>query len=207
MKLAIALMFATYSATATDLRITIYNQAGLKPDVVDAASDFLKRIFRQSQIAVEVHLGDSTSMEGRLLTYPNPPLPGQEQRASCEARRDIALEIRDSPSPGVRFSILGLAQPLARRGLNVMVFDDRIRNAALRSNVAYEALLSHAIAHEIGHVLLRTNEHSKYGLMSSRWGAHEYGRLANGGLLFDRDQSQKIVGTLQGKGCFKEAGL
>lgn len=207
MKLAIALIFATYSATATDLRITVYNQAGLKPEVVDAASDFLKRIFRQSRIDVELRMGDATSLEGRLLTYPNPPRPGQERRASCEARRDIALQIRDSSSPGLRFNILGLAQPLASRGLNVMVFDDRIRNAAIRFNVAYPTLFAHAIAHEIGHVMLRSNEHSKSGLMSSSWGDHEYRRLSLGGLLFNHDESAKILGALEGKGCFTDAGL
>ena len=207
MKLAIALLCATFSATATDLRITIYNQAGLKPDIVDAASDFLKRIFRQSGIDVQLRLGDPNSEEGHLFTYPNPPRPGQENQASCHARRDVALEIRDVPAHGVRSSILGIAQPLARKGLNTMVFSGRIQHAALRANRAFEAVLAHAIAHEIGHVMLRSSVHAKGGLMSSHWGDSEYGRLANGGLLFNRDESRKILSTLRGDGCFSVSSI
>ena len=45
-------------------------------------------------------------------------------------------------------------------GLNVRMFNDRIRWAAMRRNRSYTTVLAHVIAHEIGHVLLRTSEHS-----------------------------------------------
>ena len=62
-------------------------------------------------------------------------------------------------------------------------------------------LLAHVIAHEIGHVLLRTFDHAKSGLMSSHWSATEYSRMSAGHLLFTREQSREMIRNLAGDGC------
>ncbi len=65
------------------------------------------------------------------------------------------LEILKTAPPGHRTSVLGYAQPLASAGLNLRVFNDRIRWQAEARDRPYATVLAHVIAHEIGHVLLR----------------------------------------------------
>ena len=201
MKVALAILLAVLPATATDLHVTLYNRAALPAGQLAAATATLQRIFRFSQITLQLESGDLDAPDGKLFTYPTPPRPGQAAAAACNARPDITLEIRNSAAPGMPPVILGVSQPLATRGLNVIIFNDRVKRIALQSNRPYPAVLAHVIAHEIGHVLLRTHSHAKSGLMSSQWNDQEYNRLANGVLLFSRDESNQLLRTIHRDGC------
>ena len=146
-------------------------------------------------------MGDESTDEASLILYPGTPQKGQEHAAACRARRDIALNILTSAPKGLTGSSLGMAQPLACAGLNVRVFDDRVCDAAFKWNRAHATVLAHVIAHEIGHVLLRTNAHSPRGLMAGVWGDHEYQFMARNLLRFTRDESTSMRITLSGDGC------
>jgi hypothetical protein len=186
----------------TYLRITVYDQAHLTQEIKQSVFDQLRLIFRQAGIAIELFAGDSTTDEASLFTYSGLPPKGHEQEASCRARRDIALKITRVSPPGLRETVLGIAAPLAITGLNARVFNDHIRGAAFRQNRPYAIVLSCAIAHEIGHVLLRTNYHAKWGLMSEIWTEHEYAQMAGAGVMFfSRDESERMLLGLRAIGC------
>ena len=195
------------SASAEQLRVVVYDQARLPKEVTRTVLEDLRQIFHESGIEIELGAGEGTASEASLVTYPAPPPKGREQEAACLARRDIALEILAvAPTFGhLKSTILGVAQPLAREGLNVRVFDDRIQDAAMRENRTHAAVLAHVIAHEIGHVLLRTNAHSRRGLMSSPWTDYEYGNIARGLMFFTADQSKTMRMALSGAGCANDA--
>jgi hypothetical protein len=193
------------SASAEQLRVVVYDQARLPKNVTRTALENLRRIFHQAGIEIEFVAGDAAASEASLITYPAPPPKGREQEAACLARRDIALEIVAVTPGAVKSSILGMAQPLARAGLNARVFDDRIQDAARRENRTHAVVLAHVIAHEIGHVLLRTNAHSGGGLMSARWTAFEYSHIARSFMFFTADQSRSMRMTLRGAGCANQA--
>ena len=126
---------------------------------------------------------------------------GRELELACHARRDIALGILPS-AVGIKEQVLGMAQPLSRTGLNVRIFDDHIREAAARENRTYATVLSHAMAHEIGHVLLRSNTHAAgWGLMSDVWTDHEYDRMGKEALFFTAGESRTMRATLSGAAC------
>ena len=114
----------------------------------------------------------------------------------CRARQDIALKISTNPA-GLTKGALGMAHPLAASGLNARVFDDRIRAAAARWNRPYTLVLAHAIAHEIGHVLLRSDSHAARGLMGPVWSAYEYGWMDHGLMFFTEEQSRTMRATLR----------
>ena len=145
------------------------------------------------------------SDEASFVTAPTVPHRGQELAAVCRARRDIALKILATAPSGVKGTILGLAVPLAWAGLNARVFDDNIRDIALNRHRAHEVVLAHVIAHEIGHVLLRTNSHSGRGLMSAVWTDYEYAWIARNLMFFTTDQSNTMRMALSGAGCAKGA--
>jgi hypothetical protein len=52
------------------------------------------------------------------------------------------------------------------------------------------------MAHELGHLLLQSMEHSRTGLMRSRWGKEELLRAASGRLLFTAEQATAITERL-----------
>jgi hypothetical protein len=64
-------------------------------------------------------------------------------------------------------------------------------------NQATYIVLGHAMAHEIGHVLLGSSEHASSGLMQARWTPATL-RLASAGLLaFRREEAERIGAGLQ----------
>ena len=112
------------------------------------------------------------------------------------------MKITDVSPPGVPDSVLGISAPLTPTGLNVRVFNHHIRDAAVRHNRPYPIVLGYAMAHEIGHVLLRSNDHQGWGLMSSVWTEREYAQMAGAGVMFfTRDESERMLMNLRGIGC------
>jgi hypothetical protein len=199
-RLLIAIWIITAIAAA-QLRITVYDQAHLPEEVGDPAFDDLRKVFRQAGIEPQIVSGDLHAQEALLITYPAPAPKGHEQEAACRARRDIALEILAITPPGFKGTIAGMAVPLASAGLNARVFVDRVRDVAFRENRPVHVILTYVIAHEIGHVLLRSNRHARQGLMSSVWAEHEYRLLAAGLMSFSRAQSDEMRANLIGAVC------
>jgi hypothetical protein len=63
-----------------------------------------------------------------------------------------------------------------RGGTLATVYSDRIRALAQRAGTDPADLLGRAIAHEVGHLLLGTNQHSAGGLMRAIWSDTELRR-------------------------------
>jgi hypothetical protein len=80
---------------------------------------------------------------------------------SIQARRRTG----DAPVP------LGLAviDPRTQVGEMATIFRDQVRRVARRAGVDHGELLGRALAHEVGHLLLRAPGHSDEGLMRAVW--------------------------------------
>ena len=189
------------AAQAADLRVTVYGQASLPKEVSKSAFTDLRQIFRESGIDIEFVTGNPTSAEASLLTSPATPRKGTERVFACRARRDIALELVAN-FPAVRKgTILGMAEPFASEGLNARIFNDHVLDAANRQGRRHASVLAHAIAHEIGHVLLRSSVHTSRGLMSAVWGDHEYGTMARSLMFFNSNQAKAMRAVLSRENC------
>jgi hypothetical protein len=93
--------------------------------------------------------------------------------------RDLLLRILTAP-PGAAPGALGNSVVDLQMGSGTLatVYADRIAAAAWRTRVAIGTLLGRAIAHEIGHLLLGTAQHSATGLMRALWSDLELQRNA-----------------------------
>lgn len=185
---------------AEQLRITVYEKAKVSDQVIETVVVSLRRIFRQSGIEIEWIAGVPGASEASLMIY-EPLRTGHELELACRARRDIALDILPAAVPGIKRQVLGMAQPLTRTGLNVRIFDDHIREAAEREGRTYATVFAHAMAHEIGHVLLRSGAHTGRGLMSDVWTGREYDWMGKETLFFTAGDSRKMRETLSGAAC------
>jgi hypothetical protein len=76
------------------------------------------------------------------------------------------------------------------RGQYGDVFFDRLRQAQGDVNLAL--LLGAVSAHELGHLLLGSNSHSRIGIMVPRWGPEGLRNVEMGRLLFTPGQAQSM---------------
>jgi len=97
---------------------------------------------------------------------------------------------------GILTGALGYSLPDAKAGAHATIFYDRIEPLSNVGVISVCALLGHAMAHEIGHVLFGTAEHAPDGIMKARWGEPDYRRAAMGFLKFSPSQRAAIRGRL-----------
>jgi hypothetical protein len=89
-------------------------------------------------------------------------VPGTAIRGrSVEALKSAS----DSEAP-LGFAVI---DPHTHAGKMATIFHDQVRTVARRTGVEYSELLGRALAHEIGHLLLRAPGHSRTGLMRAVW--------------------------------------
>jgi hypothetical protein len=75
--------------------------------------------------------------------------------------------------------------------VDATIFYDRIELIQPRpvsAGATASQILGFAMAHEIGHILLCSNQHSSSGIMKGPWGQAEFERLARGWLGFTLEQ-------------------
>ena len=199
---AISLAPAAAANGPEPLRVTVYNKASLSGKILSQTAATVQSIFRQSGIEIEWVEGMAEATESAVTIHTSmPQSTDQARRLACAARRDIALTIMPAAPSKVPVSTLGVAQPYAHEGINVRVYGDHVGLAAARRGVSLPELLGHAIAHEIGHVLLRSTSHDVIGLMAGVWNDREYGWINMGTLLFSREEAPPMLANLRGEGC------
>lgn len=100
-----------------------------------------------------------------------------------------------SPATKFRFGpdTLGIAAQ-AEEGTqaSASVFHDRVEQLAKGWLVSPVVVLGHAMAHEMGHLLLGVGSHSPSGLMREHWSGRDLTRAAEGNLLFSSRQAETI---------------
>lgn len=115
---------------------------------------------------------------------------------------DLALRILPGPQP-TRATLgedtLGYAIVSGGRGSMASVFHIRVKQLAEGGMVSYCQALGHAMAHEIGHLLLGTAEHSARGIMCAKWERENLRDAARRCLLFNPQQAAKMRAEVQAR--------
>jgi hypothetical protein len=185
---AISLFFAVGClplAAAQAISIHVYDSAHVPSATLRAAMQESARLFQAAGI--------------RLVWQSNAPLP-----------EDLILDMspatafRGASRPYLSLSILpripdndhpralGFALPFAHTGPQAIVFYNRIEMLAQSVCAPPYLVLGHTIAHELGHDLLRSKEHSAGGLMQASWNRASW-ELIKQGLLSFSPLNRKIM--------------
>ena len=85
------------------------------------------------------------------------------------------------------------------------VFFDRVETLAKVGAASPSEILGHATAHEIGHLLLRSNQHSMVGIMRAQWNDEDLRRASQGSLLFTARQSELIRAEVVRRNSMQQA--
>jgi hypothetical protein len=80
-------------------------------------------------------------------------------------RIDVEPKARADLSPVATAS----AYPFSKSPQRITVYCDRVQTVISGRELSARFILGHILAHEIGHVLLRTDAHADSGLMKARW--------------------------------------
>ena len=123
-----------------------------------------------------------------------------EDQAACQERMlpsELAIMIFHKfklPNGVSRDTHLGYAEVFSNRqpGHYVYLSYDHIRDSEYSGRFCSPDTLAAVAAHEIGHVLFRSIEHSPTGLMRARWDRQDFQNAAIGNLLFTPRQAEII---------------
>ena len=123
-----------------------------------------------------------------------------EGDAACQERMlpsELAIMIFHKfklPNGVSRDTHLGSAEVLSNRqpGHYINLSYDHIRDSDYSGVFCSPETLAEVAAHEIGHVLFRSIDHSPTGLMRARWDRQDFQNAAIGNLLFTPRQAEII---------------
>jgi len=81
-------------------------------------------------------------------------------------------------------------------GFFAYVFYDNVKDCAVHENLDLPQLLGDTIVHELAHLLLGTNSHSNYGVMSPCWRGREFLAVKQSRLSFSSSEEKRLQATL-----------
>jgi hypothetical protein len=170
----------------SQVTISVHNDARIPFAILLQAESEASRIFRQSGLEVR-WLNCSL-----LSPVPENPV----ECATVDFPRHLQLRIAKH-SLNLNEFTMGISYLSADgTGCYADLFYQRAGQIHETSHVNVATILGHAVAHEIGHLLLGTNSHAPTGLMRARWQPSDLASASKGTLLFSPLEAQEMRNKL-----------
>ncbi|HEY7304181.1 MAG TPA: hypothetical protein VH601_08715 [Bryobacteraceae bacterium] len=177
------------NAVAEPVLVLIHNYANVDPNVLKRAEKSAAGVLSTAAVQVRwLDCPESAQAAHECQNSPDPSvlvldlLPaGVTRRAAPHGSLGFAVP----PEPGQFGSFAG-------------VFCDRVERLSSHG-YSEPVILGHAIAHEIGHLLLGPGGHSETGLMKPEWHRKELEQAVNGTLNFDAVERARIMQNLKAR--------
>jgi hypothetical protein len=169
--LVVTMNLVSTAASADENRVVVrvYDTGAAAPDLRLSAIRTAAAILDEAGIAVEWHDCTDARSVSCQRTRPAHDLIVRIMPFSAGAMSAHAAELHAS-TKGSDFPLgFAVVDPATRTGSMATIFHDQVLSVARRSGIASRELLGRAIAHEVGHLLLRTMGHSRTGLMRAVW--------------------------------------
>lgn len=180
-----------FTSAKQQVQIRIFNLARVPRRDLFRAEAEVTKIFAEVEIAVhwaEGALDDSASLITDQSADDTSP-------AGCKVARparDLRLQLLLHAPQGVATGTLGYSLPCAGFGIDSTIFVDRCEGVTYQSLASFSKVLAYVMAHELGHLLLRSNEHSPTGLMRARWDRASWIRATVAGIPIDQEQARRM---------------
>jgi hypothetical protein len=178
--------FSRDSATKLELTLLVYNYTALSSNQITEIRTRVTFIFE--------HAGIRTNW---LDCRPVPE--DQSVPAACLqplGPSNLAIRLLDRPisKAGSRTASLGHSFASGNGGWYGSVFCATVKDLARGDRDSEISLLGHAVAHEIGHLLLGPGAHNNEGIMKAQWNEGELQQIAAAqqGLLFSKEQAKRL---------------
>ena len=160
------------------ITVAIYDDLHLSLQILAAAQDEAMRIYRKAGVTTSWIVCKSSTMEVDLRCQDLPSATHLNLRIVQHASK---------ASDG----IFGVAFLSAEgTGAYTDVSYNSVEELDREWHVGVAGVLGHVMAHEIGHLLLGSNAHSRQGIMCPSWHRDELRRASMGALLFSEEQAR-----------------
>ncbi len=203
--------------------VSVYDDAGVPATVLAQAERRAARIFQKAGVEViwapcpTTHVGPDAPVRAGERSAPGIPMLDQLNAAWLRPARRVGtpaptwsgldcasfewptrLAVRIVPHSGRSTSeIFGVAFLSAGgTGCYSDVFYDQAMELHTDWHFAISDTLGSVMAHELGHLLLGSNSHSRAGIMRAHWQGEDLYRLARGNLQFTDEQGEHMRGKL-----------
>ena len=200
---------AAPSETSPAITIHVHNYAGIESKTLAEAEESTTAVFRKA--------GVETRWSDVVLTAEN----GQENSVDYSVRTlaDIQLSIFPrvmSDRDGAPNDVMGLAPGSGPDRKTVYIFYGNVEarfwrlldeqgSARLYRPVSMAKILGHAIAHEVGHLLLNQQVHSAHGIMRGGWGFADFRDISEGTFLFTPQQTEFLRADVRRRNTQQES--
>jgi hypothetical protein len=163
-------LLANHAAIILDsVTVRVYDNAGITASVRTAALKTAGAIFSRADLDA-IWIVCTPARDGRTQ-------PGCDAApASHELVVRLTQSVPTSEDGGRRAFGYSLIDPTTATGTLSTVYVDRVDWLASTGKAVRSVVLGRAIAHELGHQLLGSNDHSPRGLMRETWTAEELTR-------------------------------
>ena len=177
---------------AGQITVSVYDFAHIGLKTMTQSEQLATRIFALAGVEAQWSTGSLSDTQNIMLDF-SPTGP-----SGCGAPLPAVLRVQVlSRAPnGLPPQALGFSLPCAERGMQVTLFEDRIETVSQASHACFYRVLAHALAHELGHVLLRSQLHEKTGLMKAIWNQSDWQRAAVNIIPFSPEDMRSIAGQL-----------
>jgi len=171
------------------LSIRLYNLADVTPQTLDRAAEEATRILTTAAVDIVWQQGPVDSPEARTFDQTG---YRKGQHPKPDTRNYLVVCIRHGDPASAFPGSLGFALPDARLGVHATIFYDRIEEVTKLVIITVPKMLGHVMAHEIGHVLLGSTEHSSAGIMKAIWHRNDFQYDPAGRMEFTPEQRSVI---------------
>jgi hypothetical protein len=154
--------------------VSAYNFAHIGSKTLTQSEELATRIFAQAGVDAQWTTGSLSDVKTLVNDFSATPL------GRCTARLPAVLQVQIlSRAPnGFPSQGLGYSLPCAGQGVQVTIFADRVEAVSRTTLASFYRVLAYALAHELGHVLLRSSVHQQNGLMKGIWTKTDWQRAA-----------------------------
>jgi hypothetical protein len=183
MKLGLVTAIATFAiagfqtavlfAGSLTLHLRLYNLAPVPGPTLERALRETSRVLAAAGIDTVCDLREATSSEGEEHTVDFTPVAMRVPQSLDRREFLVVRFVRAFPN-NVKSDELGFSLPAAHYGVHVTIYYDRTERVSLRVPATVHKILGNALAHEIGHVLLGSEEHAESGIMKAVWTRPDY---------------------------------
>jgi hypothetical protein len=156
------------SSQVADQQITVrlYNLADVRSQTLDQAMHQATLLLATAGVTAVWEQGAADSKEAHTVDLSS--RQAQKTQNSGFRKHLVVIVVGNVPA-GYLPGALGRAFPESQIGVNAMIFYDRVERLKQTDEMDLTTVLGLAMAHEIGHVLLRSSAHSQGGIMKSPW--------------------------------------
>lgn len=175
----LGLILAGFHLAAQDRRLTlrVYNMAPAPPSIMALAREEAARLLQDAGVCMDWEEGPVEALSQQA------PDPGGG------ARTRVILRIIPHAFASLNRATAGFSVP---DGIMATVFYDRVERISRESSILRGRILGLVIAHEVGHMLLTSNEHARMGLMKAQWDKNDLRLAAVGHLRYSAEQARSI---------------